>query len=135
MLFRSSERQTPPPGAYWDFGGESQYVTVGRWMVSSARGLLHMRNALLEDRSFQWNRDQTPSHDQVQWRWILVFMSPQGGESVYLSTDCDYLMKDDFRVLSCQPIAAGLAEMVDEMVATAPTSPAAPPRQPAKPAR
>jgi hypothetical protein len=84
--------------------------------VSRARGLTHLRNALLEDRSFAWPV-QTGSNS-MGWYWALVFRQDKRGTGHILlfsenATRVAASSSDD--VLSCQPISTGLLEMFREM--------------------
>jgi hypothetical protein len=103
--------------------GDESYFFRRRFDVSNARGLVHLRHALLEDRSFNWpSRDDIPDAD---WRWGLRFTASGSGpfvleQSIWFSSNCRYLMPDGRtdetgRIISCQPIAAGLCEMFAEM--------------------
>jgi hypothetical protein len=88
--------------------------------VSSMRGLTHLRNALLEDRNYDWPPQQPKPNDQ--WRGILVFWDEPRQSTAVLAfspewqfvTNCKSLTGGK---LSCAPIAAGLREMFTEMMA------------------
>ena len=128
--------RTNPPASHFAFGGDSKYVPAKRRVVSAARGLVHLRNALLEDRSFVWdNTDVLPWHETVEWRWLLVFADKKGGTLITFSKDCHFVMTESHKVISCEPIAAGLAEMFAEMSQQSPVSPADSMSVPAAPAR
>ena len=98
--------------------------------ISKAPGLTHLRNALLEDRSFIWPAQ--PITQPPRWRWALEFNDPGQPEQFVLA------LTDDFKqvvhksnndiVLNCEPIAAGLREMVGELSATPSSNHAEPPR-------
>jgi hypothetical protein len=85
--------------------------------VRQAKGLTHLRNALLEDRSFHWSKR---ADADKTWRWALVFRDDER------RLECILLFSDDGSqvtvppaggVLSCSPISSGLLEMFHEMAA------------------
>jgi hypothetical protein len=81
--------------------------------VSHARGLLHLRNALLEDRSFRWSGVITTD----DWRhWGLLFSEGEGSTPVviWFSKDFRLAASEPAKGISCEPIATGLAEMFGE---------------------
>jgi hypothetical protein len=84
--------------------------------VSQRPGLLHLRSALLEDRSFEW-----PASDVVpgNWECVLVFRD-EGGDSraiVLITSDWKYLGLPKQKSLSCEPISEGLAEFFGDLLA------------------
>jgi hypothetical protein len=92
--------------------------------VSQAHGLTHLRNALLEDRSFTGtksieSRSMAPG-TLFQGGWSLVFHDPSRGEelTIFFPTDCTAVAfdaDDGRRVASTGPIAAGLRRMFSEL--------------------
>jgi len=83
--------------------------------VSSFRGLIHLRTALLEDRSFRWPPQRVPT--EFPWEHGLVFRDEVTGHSlsVFFSSDFRWVRGPGFEtMLSCEPIAAGLREMYVE---------------------
>ena len=98
--------------------------------ISHARGLTHLRHALLEDRSFDWS---TPSDD---WRLERDFVGRRalefrGGkfEGVTILFSADWrqaaALGDDQRpqrIVSTQPIAEGLATMFAEFLEQPPAA-------------
>jgi hypothetical protein len=94
--------------------------------VSRARGLVHLRNALLEDRSFDWNTIDQPLSNLTKtdlFRWSLTFDNPNTGKNttVYISDDLHFATRlgtKERQTVSTEPIAAGLREMFDEFTAT-----------------
>ncbi|MEX2307619.1 MAG: hypothetical protein WD738_08510 [Pirellulales bacterium] len=85
--------------------------------ISHAPGLTHLRNALLEDRSFAWPPRPTTPRDT--WHWLLLFRDARSNEAVFLwfSRDWKYVSSPVHRqTLSCEPISAGLAKMLGELV-------------------
>jgi hypothetical protein len=101
--------------------------------VSDAPGLLHLRNALLEDQSFHWPTSSEsfpePPPDAGRWQdsgyWQLVFFDSQMNKNSVLirfSKDCRQAMmlQPSFMAnvavtVSTEPIAAGLQKVFTEM--------------------
>jgi hypothetical protein len=96
--------------------------------VTSSPGLTHLRNALLEDRSFEWP-PEAPNGEQ-QWKYSLWFRR-LAGQSTDNTDDVDLVIwfSNDFhwaekvlpgavtdRVISVQPISKGLRKMFDEFI-------------------
>jgi hypothetical protein len=89
--------------------------------ISTAPGITHLRNALLEDRSFKWG--QGISIAPKGGSWTLEFSTPASGEpfAILFSTDCraakaigDDGAKKEWQV-STEPISKGLREVFDEL--------------------
>ncbi|MCI0492285.1 MAG: hypothetical protein L0Z07_05050 [Planctomycetes bacterium] len=100
----------PPNGG----AGDRQAAAALRRDVSAAPGMTHLRNALLEDRSFLWPPEQR-NQDPV-WRWAIRFhQTGTAASATLLFTDdcCQTNLSDgDHRgVASCEPIAAGLHQV------------------------
>jgi hypothetical protein len=112
---------------------------TSRQDISTAPGLTHLRAALLEDRSYIWpSRSAKPSD---LWQWILVFRNDQSGGGVVVMFSPDWKLVtvhgqlshtegglvqkvyvSNARVVSCEPIAAGLAQMLEELAQDVPAS-------------
>jgi hypothetical protein len=95
---------------------DAEKYTVGpRLDVSSAHGMTHLRNALLEDRSFEFDAqlEAPPPH---YWRWALEFRDGGKSATILFGDDCMSLrlQSGNGGVVSCRPIAAGLQEMFAE---------------------
>jgi hypothetical protein len=94
--------------------------------VTHARGFVHLRNALLDDRSFRW--PPNPPAPGTDWKWMLRFQNEVANEDsiLVLSSDCRFIADFDrpYEALSCEPIAAGLAQVFAELS----SQPAAPSR-------
>jgi hypothetical protein len=101
-------------------------VALIRWFVASppktrdiskAPGMTHLRNALLEDRSFNW--DEPVDAAPKAGGWKLTFSDPSRGEqfTIRFTTDCRGAV-DDLnpmrRLISTEPISRGLCEVFDE---------------------
>jgi hypothetical protein len=81
--------------------------------ISSARGLVHLRNALLEDHSFNW--PTTKISPDVQWTQGLRFLDSGTGVLLMFSSDFNFVRTPNGnRMLSCEPMAKGLREMFAE---------------------
>ena len=91
---------------------EYQKLALNDRDISNAPGLLHLRNALLEDRSFKWPAEYVDP--DASWRWALVFRNQSGDTATLLSRERlairRYASTDEY-ILSCEPIAAGLREI------------------------
>ena len=85
--------------------------------ISSAKGLTHLRNALLEDASYDWTAAGPPDTD---WSNSLVFAADRrrraaGGDHVLarLQLGCERLgRRPGKHVVSTSPIADGLREVL-----------------------
>ena len=83
--------------------------------VSKARGLVHLRTALLEDHNFDW--PPLPMLSDVQWKRGLIFRDEGGGNVAILlfSPDLKWVsVVGTKEMLSCAPMAKGLREMFAE---------------------
>jgi hypothetical protein len=83
--------------------------------LSRAPGLIHLRNALLEDRSYRW--PPQPMRPNDRWQWALRFRARPSDDAAILFFSPDWTSVGTpgrNEILSCQPIAAGLTEMLGE---------------------
>jgi hypothetical protein len=83
--------------------------------VSTAHGLVHLRNALLEDHNFAW--PPSANSPDVQWKRGLIFRDKGLGNAAILVFSPDLKLVSvagSNQMLSCAPIAAGLGEMFAE---------------------
>jgi hypothetical protein len=90
--------------------------------ISTAHGLTHLRNALLEDRSFDWSQQFHTTSSP--WRWVLMFRNDETVVLALLFTsDCKHVapVKAIDKAVSCEPIAAGLREMFEEFSSQSPS--------------
>jgi hypothetical protein len=95
--------------------------------ISRARGITHLRNALLEDRSFNW---ASKTIGETEPEWVLIFRDSETGKFMHIgiADDCRVITGytlDINRVqmtqpISCEPIASGLREMFAELAADPP---------------
>jgi len=112
--------------------------------ISSARGLVHLRNALLEDHSFEWPPIKiSPDVHWTEWTRGLRFRDGSTDVLVLFSPDFKFVrLANASEMLSCEPIAKGLREMFAEFSGAATIAPPGPaeqgpagPIEPAAPAR
>jgi hypothetical protein len=90
--------------------------------ISNARGLLHLRNALLEDRSFDWTSlgpaKRTPGNFLGQWELKFIDDGTPEQFNILFTADCRRaaVREEDFDAwtISTEPIAAGLCKVFDE---------------------
>jgi hypothetical protein len=83
--------------------------------VSAARGLVHLRNALLEDHNFDW--PARPLAADIQWKHGLMFRDKGPSRAAILLFSSDFKLMNVSgakEMLSCAPISAGLREMFAE---------------------
>lgn len=99
--------------------GTAAWIITARHDISAAHGLVHLRNALLEDNSFNWSQNSIPP--DFTCHTALLFRDPDTSEPlpILLSSDFQLLQtlppgEKSLRTVSCGPIAAGLAETTAE---------------------
>ena len=96
--------------------------------ISHGGGLLHLRNALLEDQNFDWSTAGEPSEAQYNnlSHWVLTFHDPKSHETalIMFSDDCRLAAREErvfmhleVRSVSTQPMAKGLREIFAEFTA------------------
>jgi hypothetical protein len=90
--------------------------------ITTAPGLVHLRNALVEDRSFDWQAPPPESKDANDgWQYALVFRedSTRAGAILLFSPKGEQLLSLERPevVVSSKPIAAGLQQMFAEFLA------------------
>jgi hypothetical protein len=86
--------------------------------ISTAPGLLHLRTALLEDRSYNW--PPKPYSPDMTWDHALIFRGIGDNAPLYVMFSADFKwmsVLDSGLMLSCEPIAKGLCEMFAEFSA------------------
>jgi hypothetical protein len=97
---------------------------VSRIDVSRARGMTHLRNALLESRSFDWSAD--PPND-IDWGSMLSFRQRNSNEALKIMFSPDFRWasaspRGTIDVISCRPIGDGLVKMLGQFTAESPTA-------------
>jgi hypothetical protein len=88
--------------------------------ISKAPGITHLRNALLEDRSFHWGKaiEMAPKRP----RWTIEFNDPATARHlvIYFTSDCRGAIVGDGgtrkRVVSTEPISKGLCQVFAELL-------------------
>ena len=95
--------------------------------ISQARGITHLRNALLEDRSFNW---ASKTIGEAELEWVLIFRDSETGKFMHIGIADDCCVITGYRLdinrvqmtqpISCEPIARGLREMFTELAADSP---------------
>jgi hypothetical protein len=122
-------RDAPTLDAYrWTAAGESELEQVDLEYVNAlgrpalhrdaahAPGLTHLRAALLEDRSYDWDADVELAVGEAAFG--LRFTGAEGGEPLWLlfSANGERMGLVDGRVVSTEPIAEGLREVLGELI-------------------
>jgi hypothetical protein len=95
---------------------------VNRRDISNSPGLIHLRNALLEDRSFKWPAEYGRPGS---WGWALVFRDPSGNAATLnFTSDWRYVDSTEGEyIVACEPISSGLEKFVDELPRSAAETP------------
>jgi hypothetical protein len=96
------------------------YDVVRSCDISKARGLTHLRNALLEDQSYEWA--EQPDVPDDEWLSAIRFQENSSRQLLVLFSLQDQLGKwmegdDEIHTMSCRPIGKGLDEMFLEFSA------------------
>ena len=89
--------RTLPSDAPLDDSAESVEVNIagqshifdGQREITNARGLVHARQALIEDATFLW--DKARGDCQADWQYLLRFSSGQQSVDIAVDTSCDRL--------------------------------------------
>ena len=89
--------------------------------ISQVRGLVHARQALISDASFDWNSRQPPSGP---WQYGLAFSTATSSETVMVVLDLDrqLAMQDDGAEAIKLNIAEGLKTFFEEQFAAQPAT-------------
>ena len=95
------------------------YSIALRRDASAAPGLTHLRNALLLDRSYEFNVVFEPPTPH-RWRWALTFREAQKSATLLFDDRCFIICLEGNGVTSCRPIAKGLSEVFAEIAARSP---------------
>ncbi|HEV3003452.1 MAG TPA: hypothetical protein VGX78_03280 [Pirellulales bacterium] len=95
-----------------DFGG-AHFTVIERVDVSRAPGLIHLRQSLLHDGSFDWS---APSDDcRPQWDYALRFSRDEHVATVLVAFNCRRLkLAGSAREAGIAPLAAGLERFLAE---------------------
>jgi hypothetical protein len=97
--------------------GRAAWPIDTRRDISAAPGLTHLRNALLEDRSFIWGK--MASTGDEEWTTAIVFRESDERQPLAILFPPNFTLARVFglgsdrpRMIGTQPIAAGLAETI-----------------------
>ncbi|HEV3021537.1 MAG TPA: hypothetical protein VGX76_03695 [Pirellulales bacterium] len=95
-----------------DFGG-LHFAVIERVDVSRAPGLIHLRQGLLHDGSFDW---PAPSDDcRPQWDYALRFSADERSATVLVAFNCRRVkLAGSAREVAIAPLAAGLERFLAE---------------------
>jgi len=84
--------------------------------ISHARGLVHLRQALLGDRSFAW--DEREEHGEPVWSYGLRFGDDSKSVTLVFTADFRQASRSySPSIVSSAPIAKGLAKLFSEHIA------------------
>jgi hypothetical protein len=95
--------------------------------ISNAPGITHLRNALLEDRSFRWSQGVDAAPKSGGWK--LEFSNPATTDrlTIHFTTDCrGAMVPSDLpkrAIVSTEPISTGLREIFEELFPEADAKP------------
>jgi hypothetical protein len=116
LELRPGNKNAPPKPDAITVNGYPVLVTSEQ-DVSQAHGLAHLRNALLEDQSFNWPAKTIT--DDLNWRWALKFDLDNEHTTIFLTDDFLHATGDLDAgaipmVVSCDPVAPGLRTVIEE---------------------
>ncbi|MGY8768323.1 MAG: hypothetical protein ACKVH8_07840 [Pirellulales bacterium] len=103
--------------AAWDIAsGSKKWKTTQRIDITEARGLVHMRQALIEDASYQWG--ETDTSCTPEWKHALVFTSKSQPVTLLIDLNCGQVMQQNKqKTLITSPILkSGLQTVFDEQL-------------------
>jgi hypothetical protein len=93
-----------------------EYETPIRKDLTDARGMVHLRHALMSDTNYLWNKDCLAPDD---WRWMLKFSQGDRYVVVLLNEDFAILGKltdsSSVAMVSCLPMAESLREFFQDL--------------------
>lgn len=95
--------------------GGRDYCVKDRRDISKVPGMLHARQALIEDASFAWG--ESPDGREPDWQFVLVF-SERGEQAIIaLDSDCQHVRQcpSDGQA-SLRPIASGMRTFIAEQL-------------------
>ncbi len=93
--------------------GSQRLTIVERRELTNARGLLHFRKGLLNDRCFDWNADVSATTDD--WRYALSFSDGDAQATLLFAPTSQRLRSlESGAEVSIAPIAAGLEAFLAE---------------------
>ena len=94
------------------------YGAAGIRELSQARGMVHLRHALMSDLNYQWN--EVPQPQSIDWRWCLRFHDSQGEALVVLAEDLATIGLvvgggEQVQVVSCRPMVDSLQHYFEDL--------------------
>lgn len=102
---------------------------VARRDISRARGLSHLRHALLADASYAWHAP--PPADRIVWNYALHFGTDRGGVDVLVDLAARRVGRTTTgRSVSIRPMGDGVEVFFEEQFAGRPSPAAGPPLDP-----
>ena len=98
--------------------GES-FTVVDAIEISNAPGIIHARQALIEDASFQWEKPRADC--QPDWQYALEFRQKQRVATILLDMHCERakLLENGNEAAIHPKIFAGWRKFIDEQLAVA----------------
>lgn len=98
--------------------GNTRWAVADTRDISQVRGLVHARQALIDDPSYRWENSQQPaagSDANDRWEFLIVFRSDE--ESCHLAfspTSGRLYHAETQRIANIQPIQSGLTKFCEE---------------------
>ncbi len=99
--------------------GGAPAPNTNRRDISEARGLIHFRNALLEDRSYEWSTREAAPDAPRKWgvRFVHESIPPL---TVWFSPDWKLVTREarggqPAAVISSEPISHGMSQYINEL--------------------
>jgi hypothetical protein len=116
LELRPGEKNAPPKNGAITVNG-NPVIVVAQQDISQAHGLAHLRNALLEDQSFNWPAKAITT--ELPWRWALQFELDKERTIIFLTDDFLHATGDTDNgaipmVVSCEPITKGVRTVIEE---------------------
>lgn len=92
--------------------GGIQFDLVEAKDISKAKGLVHVRDALIRDSAFDWDKQR--GECQAEWQYVFRFLGDEATVHVALDTHCRRLkLLPDGDDVSISPMYRGLKELID----------------------
>jgi hypothetical protein len=87
------------------------YNPIDRKDVTKTAGMVHLRNAILSDSNYHWDREASTD----DWRWCLEFIGEGRKATILFNDDFTILGRmnqraDQVRTVDCRPMAETLRE-------------------------
>lgn len=119
--------------------GNTRWAVADTRDISQVRGLVHARQALIDDPSYLWENSQQPtagSEASDRWEFLIVFRSDKEScQFAFSPTSGRLYHAETQRIANIQPIQSGLAKFCEEQFKVAPegSAPMSSPESPAGP--